>query len=108
MDGDTCCYGGCLDWRWRDLPAAAAWTVRLRDYCGDFDVRLREKMDEGWDGEVRGAAEEDAHGVRPKLSTAILRQLRSFASARLRRQAQDDNCLEPMHMVTTRLAFLAF
>jgi hypothetical protein len=46
--------------------AAAAWAVGLRDYGSDFDVRLREEMDESGDGEVRGAAEEDAHGVAPR------------------------------------------
>jgi hypothetical protein len=42
--------------------AAAAGAVGLRDYGGDFDVWLREEVDEGRDGEVRRAAEEDAHG----------------------------------------------
>ena len=41
--------------------ATAAWAVGLRDYGGDLDVGLREEVDEGGDGEVWGAAEDDAH-----------------------------------------------
>src|SRR5260370_22415 len=62
---DACCQGGFLDRRWRDMPAAAARAVGLRDYGGDFYVGLREEVDEGGDGEVRGAAEDDAHEVSP-------------------------------------------
>ncbi len=45
--------------------AASAWAVGLRDYGGDFDIGLREKVDESGDGEVRRATEEDAHGSSP-------------------------------------------
>jgi hypothetical protein len=40
--------------------AAATGAVGLGNYGGDFDVELGEEVDEGGDGEVRGAAEEDA------------------------------------------------
>jgi hypothetical protein len=43
--------------------AATARTVGLGDYGGDVDIGLREEMDEGGDGEVRSATEEDAHGL---------------------------------------------
>ena len=63
MDGDIRCYGGCLDRGFGDFLAAAAWAVGLRDYGSDFDVRLREEMDESGDGEVRGAAENQTQGT---------------------------------------------
>src|ERR1700738_4127656 len=65
MYRDVCCYRRFLDRRRGDLAAAAAGAVGVRDYGGAFDTGLREKLDEGWDGEVRFAAEEDAHGVSP-------------------------------------------
>src|SRR5260370_30646975 len=62
---DACCQGGFLDRRWRDMPAAAARAVGLRDYGGDFYVGLREEGGGGGGGGVGGGAEGDAHEVRP-------------------------------------------
>jgi len=45
--------------------AAAAWAVGLCDYGGDFDVGCaRRWMKVG--RRMRGAAEEDTHGVAPR------------------------------------------
>ncbi len=63
MHGDICRYGRFLRRRRGDLPASTAWAVGLRDYSSDFDIGLSEELDEGRDGEVRGTAEEDAHGL---------------------------------------------
>jgi len=46
----------------------------LGDYGGDFDVGLGEEVDEGWDGEVGGAAEEEAHGVSRRRTLALINQ----------------------------------
>src|ERR1700730_13157066 len=63
MNRETGRYGGFFNGRRGDLLTAAAGAVGLRDYGGDFDVRLREGVNKGGDGEVRGATEEDAHGL---------------------------------------------
>jgi len=57
--GDGCFFHGSGG----DLVATAAGAVGLGDYGGDVDIGLREEVDKGGDGEVRGAAEDYAHGL---------------------------------------------
>ena len=45
------------------MLAAAAGAVGLGDYGGDFDIGLGEEVDEGGDGEVGGAAENQTQGT---------------------------------------------
>jgi len=62
MHGDTCCdCGGFIGEA--EIACRGPGAVGLGDYGGDFDVGLGEEVDEGGDGEVRGAAEKEAHGL---------------------------------------------
>ena len=60
MDGDAGSESSFLDRRRGDVLAAPAGTVGLGDYRGDVEIRLREEMLERGDGEMRGAAENEA------------------------------------------------
>ena len=60
MDRDAGSESGFLDRGRGELLAASTGAVGLRDYGGDFEVGLGEEMLERGDGEVRGAAEDEA------------------------------------------------
>jgi hypothetical protein len=93
MHGDICRDGGFLHRRRGDLPAATAWAVGLRDYGSDFDIRLSEELDESRDGEMRGAAENQAqaHGA----STDVGESVRSFDRKNIaEKPKRHDKCAE--------------
>src|SRR6266850_4505750 len=72
-------YGGG-----RNLVAAAAWAVRLRDDGDDFEVGLREEVLEGGDAKLRRATEKNAHPYAPAAANgpvaAVTTRLVSGAS----------------------------
>ena len=70
-----------------DLPAAASRTVGLGDYGNDVEVGLSEEMNEDGDGEVGGAAEEEAHELLQRIE-------RGDVAVEILRCAQDDTGLE--------------
>ena len=66
--------------------AAAAGTVGLSDYGGDFEVGLGEEVLQRGDSEVRSAAEEEAQWVQSEVEVYVeilpdrSRNLRSLGS----------------------------